>query len=313
MTQSLANLTEDTPASRTIAVLLTVHNRKAYTLKCLADVRMQRLPADVSITVYLVDDGCTDGTAQAVTHEFPHVKIIAGMGELYWNGGMRLAFSTAERDDPDFFLLLNDDTGLGADAVSRLLGTWAALRERGREDAIVVGSTRDPASGAATYGGQRRVGRWAPGFALVHPGTTPKRCDTMNGNCVLIPRSVARKLGNLSPDFTHAFGDIDYGLRAQRAGCSCWIAPGFVGTCVLNTNRGSFVDETLPVLERWRKMLGPKGASLREWKAFTYAHCGPLWQIYWLGTYAKFWARALRRALSPAAREKRSTVDEPRH
>lgn len=279
-------------ASRTIAVLLTVHDRKAHTLECLARVHAQALPDGVALDVFLVDDGCTDGTAAAVRRGFPHVRVLPGSGGLYWNGGMRLAFEAAQRSDPDFYLLLNDDTYLDAVAFSTLLRASDELGARGHGEAIVVGSTRDPETGEPTYGGQQRLGRWAPGFALVPPGPMAVRCDTMNGNCVLVPRAVARRVGNLSPDFTHAFGDIDYGLRATRAGCSCWIAPGFVGTCTHNPNLGSYVDEGLPVLVRWRKMQGAKGASFRQWRAFTSSHCGPFWPVYWLRTYAKFWTRA---------------------
>lgn len=304
-------VTRGTRKSLTIVVLLTVHNRKAHTLECLARLYAQRLPAYSSMSMLLVDDGCTDGTPDAVRRQFPEVRIIRGTGGLYWNGGMRVAFSVAERGDPEFYLLLNDDTSLDVDALARLVRTSEDIRASRHSDAIVVGSTRDPLTGAATYGGQNRIGRWSPGFALVQPGAIPKRCDTFNGNCVLIPRSVARKVGNLSPEFTHAFGDIDYGLRAARAGFSCWIAPDFVGTCALNSNRGSFVDRSLPVLSRWRKMLGVKGTPLREWRAFTSKHCGPFWPVYWVRTYAVFWARALVTILATVGGRQSRTTREP--
>lgn len=301
------------PGSRTIAVLLTVHDRRAHTLECLARVDAQRLPDGASIRVFLVDDGCTDGTADAVRQRFPRVEVVPGSGQLYWNGGMRLAFATAEREDPDFYLWLNDDSHLDPEALAAMLRTSDALAAEGDAEAIVVGTTRDPATGKATYGGQRRLGRWAPGFALVEPGEAPKRCDTMNGNCVLVPRAVARKVGNLSPDFTHAFGDLDYGLRARRAGCGCWVAPGFVGTCTHNPNRGSHLDATLPVRERWRRMQSAKGSSFRQWRAFTAAHCGPLWPVYWLRTYAKFWATVpVRQALRHARALPRDVAKGPR-
>src|SRR5437879_10926345 len=60
-------------------------------------------------------------------------------------------------------------------------------------------------------------------------------CDTMNGNCVLIQRSVVPRLGNLDHHFTHSMPDLDYGLRAKRAGCSVSVAPGYVGDCVTNS------------------------------------------------------------------------------
>jgi len=90
----------------------------------------------------------------------------------------------------------------------------------------------------------------------------------MNGNCVLIPRSAAERVGNLDARFTHRMGDLDYGFRARRAGCALWIAPGYVGTCAANAP----ADETLPVRERWRRLLGPKGLPPREWWVFTWRH-----------------------------------------
>jgi GT2 family glycosyltransferase len=218
--------------------------------------------------------------------------VIPGTGFLFWNGGMRLAFSTAALDDPDYYLLLNDDTFLDPDAFTRLLETADSVGGSGHHEAIAVGSTRDPVTGVPTYGGQNRIARWAPRFALVSPADNPKKCDTMNGNCVLIPRAVARKVGNLSPQFTHAYGDIDYGLRAARAGCYSWIAPGIIGTCVHNSVEGSFRDESEPLILRWRKMLGPKGVPWGEWRAFTSSHCGIAWPVYWIGTYVKFWVKA---------------------
>ena len=44
-----------------IAVILTCFNRKQKTLACLEALFNQTLPADTSLTTYLVDDASTDG------------------------------------------------------------------------------------------------------------------------------------------------------------------------------------------------------------------------------------------------------------
>jgi len=92
-------------------------------------------------------------------------------------------------------------------------------------------------------------------------------------------------------------GDMDYGLRAKKAGCQIVIAPGFYGACSPNDGAGLWSDERQPVLERWRKMLGPKGLPLPEWKVFTQRHAGRFWMVNWLGPYVKFWFSALARSL----------------
>src|SRR6185369_6198351 len=162
-----------------------------------------------------------------------------GSGELYWNGGMRRAFEAALREDPDFYVLLNDDTHLAPGALARMLEVHRARAQSGDEASIVVGSTLDPDSGQQSYGGWSKGPWYNPGsLRLVEPGAEPKPCDTLNGNCVLVPRAAARRVGNLDPAFTHGMGDIDYGFRARGAGCSLWVSPGYVGECVANSGKG---------------------------------------------------------------------------
>ena len=59
---------------KTIAVLLTVFNRKDKTLECLKHLYVQNgIGVHYDIEVYLTDDGCTDGTPEAVNSLFPYV------------------------------------------------------------------------------------------------------------------------------------------------------------------------------------------------------------------------------------------------
>lgn len=273
-----------------IAVVLTCHNRKVKTLACLRALQRSELPAGVSIDVYLTDDGSTDGTSEAVREMFPGTRILASDGSAYWNGGMRIAFREALASDADFYLWLNDDTVLDAIAVQRLIETHQILTANtGTDRHILVGSTRDQDSGHLTYGGlNRRNALFRPvTFRLVPPGDVPRECDTMNGNCVLIPRSVAQLVGNLDPGFVHSMGDTDYGLRAQRMHCGIWLAPGFAGWCSRNAVSGTFVDGASPLKQRLRRVLGPKGMPPRAWWIYVYRHGGLLAPFLWAWPYAK--------------------------
>ncbi|NOZ83279.1 MAG: glycosyltransferase, partial [Epsilonproteobacteria bacterium] len=79
-----------------ISILLTCHNRKNKTLRCLRSLKEQVNPnEEYSCFVYLVDDGSTDGTTPAICQKFPDVNIIQGTGCLYWYGGMQLAWEHA--------------------------------------------------------------------------------------------------------------------------------------------------------------------------------------------------------------------------
>ncbi|MEG4806801.1 glycosyltransferase family 2 protein [Microcoleus sp. F8-D3] len=277
-----------------IAVLLTCFNRKQKTLACLEALFNQALPANVDISAYIVDDASTDGTSEAVHQAYPQVKIFHGDGNLFWNGGMRFAFTEAMKDDPDYYLWLNDDTIMYPEALKTLLTTSNQLAQKGETKAIVSGSTCDPQTGKTTYGGVVRDHPILPfRYRLVEPTQEALLCSTIHGNCVLLPRNVVQIVGNLNPAFVHYIGDWDYGLRARQKGCTVWIAPGHLGTCSLNPQVTKTAAKNLS--EGLDKMSTPKGLSFKdatlqppgEWKVFTQQHGGLLWPIYWLLPYRR--------------------------
>lgn len=271
-----------------IAALLTCYNRKTTTLSCLKQLLGQILLDRVELTVFLVDNGSTDGTADAVRNGFMQVRLLRGDPSLFWAGGMRLAFDQAIKDDFDYYLWVNDDTQPNSNAVAHLLATYNSIVQKFGNKAIVVGSTRDPGTGQHTYGGAVRCSRHHPlKFRLVEPGDEPRACDTMNGNFVLIPRAVVSEVHNIRADFRHAIGDFDYGLRAREQGCTIWIAPGYIGTCRRNSPRGTFLDKTLSLRTRWQKMLSIKGLPMKDYCAFARQHGGPFWPIFWLLPYLR--------------------------
>lgn len=89
-----------------IAVLLTCFNRVLKTINCLEALYAQQgLNIRFVVEIFLVDDGSTDGTSEAVSNKFPEVIIIKGNGSLFWNKGMHLAWETASmRQKYDFYL-----------------------------------------------------------------------------------------------------------------------------------------------------------------------------------------------------------------
>ena len=266
------------------AVLITCHNRRNITLACLRALYQQ----NITFEVYLVDDGSSDGTSEAVKANYPAVNIFQGDGNLFWVGGMRLAFSEALKNDYDYYLWLNDDTVLEPDALPNLLNTHYCLSQRGYPNSIVVGSVQDPLTGKLTYGGRvRSRTRWDRKLQPVEPGLEPIECDTIQGNCVLIPYSVAEKVGNIDAAFIHTLGDLDYGLRARKLGCSVWVAPGYVATCSRNSVKGSWADTKLPLPERLKKAFETKGFPPQAWTVFLKRHSGSLWYIHWLRPYLR--------------------------
>jgi GT2 family glycosyltransferase len=266
-----------------VAVLLACHNRRDMTLTCLRSLFMQRA-ANIRLSVFLVDDGSRDGTTEAVAREFPDVTIVQGSGQLYWGGGMRLAFHTAALQDADFHLWLNDDVVLSPDAVRLLLTTYEDVHRRRPQPIIVAGAVEDPATRAISYSGHKRRSSWHPlRFDPVEPGPVPKLCDTMSGNVVLVSRDVFKRLGAIDQAFVHTMGDCDYGLRLRRIGGDVWLASRYVGTCPKgdrHSARGS-------ISNRLRDIGSSKKLPPLPWLVYVRRHGGSLWPILWAGPYLK--------------------------
>ncbi|MFM2315662.1 MAG: hypothetical protein RLZZ04_4940, partial [Cyanobacteriota bacterium] len=194
----------------------------------------------------------------------------------------------AIKDDYDYYIWLNDDTLLDPGAFNALLNIHRELVQQGNAKAIVVGSTQDPITGKPTYGGAVKSKNWYSNkLEFLAPSDELQECDTMYGNCVLIPRAVVQKVGNIDEAFVHTLGDIDYGLRARQLGCSVWAAPGFIGTCSQNSVTGSWVDPNLSILQRLQKVVQVKNFPIAPWTAFTKRHAGFFWFLFWCLPYIR--------------------------
>lgn len=266
-----------------VAVLMTVHNRRQLTIHCLTSLRAAIAKASdrLELAVYMVDDGCTDGTAEEVRQRFPEVIIIPGNGNLYWCGGMRLAWSTASNEEYDAYLWLNDDVTLREDALVVLLDTLQQQVRQAGLGGIVVGGTATRGTDSPSYGA-------ISGASVLQPGDTPKPIRLFNGNILLVTAAAFRKLGNLSHWYSHAFGDLDYAIRAERDGVPVWLAPGFLGECDTN-RRAKWERPEVPLLSRLRELHRPTGCP--PWELACLMWQDRSWWAPW--TIAKLYLRAL--------------------
>ena len=203
-----------------IAVLLTCFNRREKTLRCLD--RLFQMSSDLA--VYLVDDGCNDGTGDAVAELFPKVVLIRGSGDLFWSGGMRTAWARASAHDHAYYLWLNDDVVLDSTALSEMFESATAAGRR----SIISGIIASPDREKILYGGTDS------GKQILKPSGKLQAITNMNGNVVLVSREVFRELGNIDRMFIHDLGDVDYGLRAIAGGISVYSSRAVVGTCEPN-------------------------------------------------------------------------------
>ena len=263
--------------------ILACHNRRASTLACLDSYFAQVVDDALELDAVLVDDGSTDGTGEAVRDRFPQTHVVAGSGDLFWAGGMEVAERVAVAEDPDYLLWLNDDVILDPGALTKLIRTESL----GPSACIAAGALRDPATGELTYSGLRRRGPHPLRMDRVTPADEPIEIDTFNGNVVLVSRSARRTIGPIDGAMGHAAADLDYGFRAKRAGVQPFLVPGTVGTCSRNKGERPWVDQSLPLRQRLRLLLGPKGLPPRARARYLIRHGGPAWFVFWLAPYLR--------------------------
>lgn len=275
------------------AVLMTCYNRKEKTRKCLQTLKVQEIPG---ITVFLVDDGCTDGTAEMVQREFPEVRILKGTGNLFWNQGMRFAFQEAVKENFDYYIWVNDDVEFYDNVLVKMGEAYRkATSDKNKDNVIVIGYTFDENEQKVTYGGYRLVKSFVPiKLEMVQPSQHLEDCDTCNGNCVLIPSSVVNLIGVNCEIYHHSQGDIDYGLTAKRAGCDLVLTDFPVGICEKNEGARIWNDihYRAPIKEKIKVMNGIRHRPKNEWKYFTKKFGGRRWFLRFYLPYIKIYISA---------------------
>ena len=224
-----------------IAVLLTCFNRKDLTISCLSNLKHALLAYNstfknnICISVFLTNDGCTDGTPEAVRQclEGEVLHIIEADGNAYWAGGMRLAWECAIKNGSfDFFLLLNDDTDVWNNLFEELFAAHDYCKKMYSKGGVYSGNTTWKSDYTKrSFGGRKASGFIFKRFYRLYPNGVPQRCDIVNANILMVSREVVDAIGIFPKCYWHGAADNDYGMRANKAGFPVVITSGYCGSC----------------------------------------------------------------------------------
>ena len=237
---------------------MACHNRKDKTIKCLESLFAAK-PANWDLRIYLVDDGSSDGTSEAVRKFDPGIKIIKGDGNWFWAHSMYQAEMAIDQPH-DAILWINDDVILNTESLSTMASYLAT-----HPFAILIGQFKASLNNKLTYGGYQKYDRHPFHFRHVHAETTVKLVETFNGNLVLIPKVISDIVGKIDGDFAHAYADIDYGLRARVNDIEMYVLPGFSGICDPNNEPmlNNLIDEFRLLLSKKNSPLGSQTRFLK--------------------------------------------------
>lgn len=215
------------PSHVEIAVVVLTLDQRAKTLRCLASFTAVRAP---TFGIWVFDNGSTDGTVEAIAGAFPEVRIHRHPTNLgVASGRNRAAEAAMAEARPDFLLFLDNDTTVTPDFLIRLVAPFA-------EDprlALTTPKLRDLQRPQRLYGaGGCRIRFWRGDTRHAHYGEVDRgqydrrAACIPSGGCVLVRSDVFCSLGGFDTVFDpYGPEDLDFGLRARRAGYSALYVP----------------------------------------------------------------------------------------
>lgn len=226
-----------------IATIITCFNRKNQTLSCLKNLyasldsyNANTKEEKLSLSMFMTDDGCTDGTSDAVRENFydKDIVILKGNGNLFWAGGMRVAWNAAINSNKafDFYLLLNDDTDFIENTFSELLATHQYSIEKYGKAGLYSGITSAKNDfNRITYGGDIWTNKFLAKSIRLSPAGVPQKCDITNANILLVSNDVVNSIGIFSDKYIHGIADNDYSIKANKAGFPVLVTANICGRC----------------------------------------------------------------------------------
>jgi len=257
---------------KSILVLMTCHNRAKLTENAIIAASTSAKFADVSLFWAVTDDGSTDETSKVVQKNCKDYVLDRKNGDLYWTRGMKNSWEISKQIGRswDFVMWLNDDVQLKNNAIQSLLSEFV-----NKEVDIVSGHCSDNSQESSTsYGGFKLRGKRPTRYIRTAPEGKLTQIDTFNGNVVMMRFEVAQivSFGN----FSHMYGDIDFGLKAKSLGLGLFSSRDFVGICPRNSSDFPWLNKTLSRRDSLSIFFGPKGLVFRDHVTFHITHCGYL-------------------------------------
>jgi GT2 family glycosyltransferase len=172
------------------------------------------------------DEGAADG--DALGGEFPGLDVIRTATPVWWTGALVLGIERARALGEEAVLFFNQDVTCAPDYFERLLAT------AGRFPSALVGSAilyaQEP---GRVWSAGGSVEWWGRGIRVLRHGapvsslpTEPFPADWLFGMGTFVPCAVFDRIG--LPDaaqFPMAWADLDFSLRAKRAGIPVLVEP----------------------------------------------------------------------------------------
>ncbi len=214
-----------------VTLVIANWNRKQHTLECLESVAGIDYP---SYSIVVVDNGSTDGSPEAIERwscSNKPVSLIRHAENMGFVKGSNVGIRHALKTATEYFFLLNNDTIVNPDALTKLVATAEHAEHVGMVGPKIYQHGKNNVLDSA---GTRTIPWLAQGFLVGHgeedrgQHDNPSDMPYITGTALLISRAVIEKVGLMDEVYFHFFDDFDWGYRARKAGFRLAFVPAAV-------------------------------------------------------------------------------------
>ena len=200
-----------------IAIVILNWNGYEDTSECI--ISLQKITYD-NYQIVVVDNGSIQDDYLLLKKNFSDIEVVRSESNLGFTGGNNLGIENAMKMNPDYFLLLNNDTTVEPDFIQRLLDVFEKEKNAGIA-APQINYFYEPEK-IWTVGGKisRLRGSGFDDSDQIYNSTKSEiRLVTfVSGCCMLIRREVLEKIGLFDENFFLYIEDADLCCRTTKAG-----------------------------------------------------------------------------------------------
>lgn len=204
-----------------VGIVILNWNGFEDTVECLASIVAIDYP---NFEIIVVDNGSSDGSGEAISRRYPHVKIIKNEKNLGYTGGNNVGIINALKSGSEYVWLLNNDTTVETDTLSKLVKNFEDNPQNGILSPIIY-----------EYVNPQEVqycGCYADlkSFQFRSISNLKKirligldKLTYIWGTALLVRKEVFERVGLLNEKYFAYFEDYEFSNRASKAGFKCRI------------------------------------------------------------------------------------------
>lgn len=206
-----------------VFIILLNWNRLAEITDCLASLDRLDYP---NYRVVVVDNGSTDGSTDRLAESRPEVALLCNGRNLGYTGGNNVGMRYALENGADYVWLVNNDTVVEPETLSRLVATGESSDRIGQVSPVIR-FYEDP--GRLQFHGaypdwdrQKIVSQVLYGVDI---SQMPQDEILLTGAALLVKRRVLETVGFFNEKLFAYWEDHDYSVRINRAGFLSVLSP----------------------------------------------------------------------------------------